>query len=219
MRSVANECSLTDSRHAGPGRLDQGSLHLCPRGGAAGVDHPRRGAGLPRDRQQVAPVVVAVEPSAPSRMSSRTRLGPSLTSTSTAARSHSPAPARMVSSACSCTESSVPSCRTAATPPWAHWVAESSRKPLVTMPTRRPGLELRPRTAGPRGRPPRCRGSEGQARCLAPRRPAPPPRGGALHPTPAVLAGRPNPATLSSVVPRQVRPSSTASAGTWRFHW
>ena len=107
---------------------------------------------------------------APRAASSRTRAGPSVTRTSTAARSHRPAPATRVSSACSAsgspggrlTSASV-WCRTAATPPWAHWVAESARAPFDSTPTRRPGSSS---AAGPRptGRRRRCRRPAGRRR-------------------------------------------------------
>src|SRR3989440_3276004 len=68
--------------------------------------------------------------SAPQRISSRTRAGPSVTSTSTAAGSLSPTPATRVSSACAPGVTSGPS--TAAMPPWAHRVEPSSMLTLVT---------------------------------------------------------------------------------------
>ncbi len=74
--------------------------------------------------------------SAPSRISSRTRVGPSSTSTRTAAGSHSPTPAISVSLACAAGVSSGSS--TAAIPPCAHRVDPSSMLTLVTTVTCRP---------------------------------------------------------------------------------
>ena len=66
----------------------------------------------------------------PSAISSRTRAGPSVTSTSTAAGSHSPTPATRVSAACSSGVSYGSS--TAAMPPCAQRVEPSSMWTLVT---------------------------------------------------------------------------------------
>ena len=76
--------------------------------------------------------------SAPIRISSRIRVGPSSTSTRTAAGSQSPTPAISVSKACASGVSSGSS--TAAMPPCAHRVEPSSMLTLVTTVTCRPGL-------------------------------------------------------------------------------
>ena len=100
-------------------------------------------------------------------MSSWTRDGPSSTSTRTASVSHRPAPAARVSARWRSVESSSPP-STAATPPWAHRVADWDSSALVSTPTRSPACRPRParrrgpgaRPAGrrPTGRPPRCPG-------------------------------------------------------------
>ncbi len=68
--------------------------------------------------------------SAPRRISSRSRVGPSSTSTRTAAGSHRPTPAISVSEACMAGVSV--GSRTAAMPPCAHLVDPSSMSTLVT---------------------------------------------------------------------------------------
>src|SRR5262245_53334101 len=78
---------------------------------------------------------------APMAMSSRTRSGPSVTSTRTASGSQRPAPAAIVSDRCSSGESSGPTSRAAATPPWAYRVAECASSPLVSTRTDQPARE------------------------------------------------------------------------------
>ena len=74
---------------------------------------------------------------APMAISSLTRAGPSSTSTRTASVSHRPAPAARVSARWRSVESSSPP-STAATPPWAHRVADWDSSALVSTPTRNP---------------------------------------------------------------------------------
>src|SRR5690349_13988864 len=84
---------------------------------------------------------------APQPISCRSRSGPSCTSASTAAGSHSPTPARCVSRACASGVSA--GSRTAAIPPWAQRVEPSSTSTFVTTATDSPAARACSATHSP----------------------------------------------------------------------
>ncbi len=97
-----------------------------------------RGAEWPPSRAKASDPVASRSNSTPSAISSCTRPGPSSTRMRTASSSQSPAPAASVSARWRSVESSSPP-STAATPPWAHRVADCDSAPLVSTPRARPG--------------------------------------------------------------------------------
>ncbi len=140
---------------------------------------------------------------APMAISSLTRAGPSSTSTRTASVSHSPAPAARVSARWRSVLSSSPP-RTAATPPWAHRVADWDSSPLVRTPTRSPAPD-----------PPAPVDDSGAARRTAADRPATPlpsTRTSSATGVATVLLTR----RTARRAPARARPGPTRAAGTDR---
>ena len=105
-----------------------------------------RSAWCPPSRVSEMLPSAAVSNTAPRATSSRTRAGPSVTSTSTARGSHRPAPATRVSCRCAAGESDGSSA--AAMPPCAHTVEPDARMSLVTSRTR--GTRVRSSSAAVR---------------------------------------------------------------------
>ena len=120
---------LTEGRADGPARGVAVGCAGCG-GGCARPRGPSAGVGAGSALIPSASPSPATSNGMPQSISSRTRAGPSVTTSRTAGSSHSPAPATSVSSTCDAIESA--SLSTAATPPWAQNVLDCSSLPFAT---------------------------------------------------------------------------------------